>query len=91
MQLEGNGHIDMNCDVTKFSVSWVTIRVVAIPVRRFVGAWNAHTIPGSRGGIPNVLARTSSRIARLTASHIPTVDAAVESHEANGGREVGIL
>ena len=28
VRLEGNGHIDMNCDITKFSVSWVTIRVV---------------------------------------------------------------
>lgn len=25
--------IDMNDDVTKFSVSWVTIRVIAVPIK----------------------------------------------------------
>ena len=93
VRLEGDGHIDMYCDVTRFSVSWVTIRVVAMPIKRFISAWNAHTIPGQRGGIPTVLARTSSRIAQLTPSRIPTVDEAIANHEYGGThhltREVG--
>ena len=86
VRMEGDGLIDMGNDVTKFSVSWVTIRVVAQPVEMFVRAWNAHTIPGNRGGIPNVLARTSSQVAHIRPMHIPTVDEAVQNHESSGGQ-----
>lgn len=84
VRMEGDG-CDMNDEITKFSVSWVTIRVVAGPVRRFIGAWNAHTIPGCRGGIPDVLARTSSRVVSIQPLHIPTVNEAVRNHESNNG------
>lgn len=57
------------------------------PVRRFSDAWNSHTIPGCRGGIPNVLARTSSRVASVQPTNIPTVDNAIMNHEStNNGQ-----
>lgn len=87
VQMEGDGYIDMNDDVVKFSVSWVTIRVVATPVQRFISAWNAHTIPGNRGGIPNILARTSSRVACIQPLQIPTVNEAVRNHGGQLTRE----
>ncbi len=48
--------IDMTNVTTKFSTSWVTINVITPAVQTFVSAWNAHRIPGGRGGIPTLLA-----------------------------------
>lgn len=92
VRMEANGDLDMNSEVTKFSVSWVTIKVVATPIQRFVRAWNCHTIPGNRGGVPSILARTTSRVAHVHPLQIPTVIEAVSAHESGGGnltREAG--
>ena len=43
VRMEAEELIDMR---NKFSVSWVTIRVIASPVAAFVSAWNSHTVPG---------------------------------------------
>jgi hypothetical protein len=92
VRMESDGYLDMNNDVIKFSVSWVTIKLVDMPVQRFIQAWNCHTIPGNRGGVPNILARTTSRVACVQPSQIPTVYEAVRNHESGGGnltREAG--
>jgi len=85
MKQQGDGIIDMSDDITKFCTSWVTIRVISEPVRLFVNAWNAHTLPGSRGGIPNVLARSSSHVGQIPHAQIPTKDNATRNYESYGG------
>ena len=74
----------MEDSFTKFAVSWATINVIFVPVTKFIQSWNCHRIPGSFGGIPNVLARTNSCIPELNASDIPDVDEAVTIHESFG-------
>lgn len=86
VQMEEDEVIDMTDGITKFSVSWVTIRVVASPINQFVRSWNAHRIPGRSGGIPNVLARSTCRTTTLTSAQVPSVTAAVNLHEGSGGR-----
>ena len=44
-QFVQDGSIDMSLEVTKFAVSWVTCRVSNVGLRRFVEAWNHHSIP----------------------------------------------
>ena len=56
VEMEGNEEIDMTDDVVKYCVSWTTINVVKPAIANFVTAWNAHRIPGFRGGVPNILA-----------------------------------
>ena len=86
VRMEGDGIIDMSNDITKFSTSWVTIRVISEPVRLFVNAWNAHTLPGSFGGIPNVLAQSSTHVGQIPYAQIPTTDDATINYESHGGR-----
>ena len=73
---------DMRDSLHKFSVSSVTIRLAASPVVAFVNAWNSHTIPGRRGGIPDVLAARAYQISPLTPSQVPSVHEAVKLHES---------
>ena len=85
IMMEDDGQINMADDITKFCVSWVAIKVMAPATERFVNAWNAHRIPGSQGGIPNVLAQESSRVTPLGQGSIPSVDEAILAHENSGG------
>ena len=62
----------------KFCLSWVTLNVIAVPVIRFVNSWNAHTIPGNRGGIPNNLAASFYQVGQISLANIPTTDSAVQ-------------
>ena len=82
--LEGNQKINMEDSLTKFAVLRVTINIISVPVTKFIRSWNCHRIPGSFGGIYNVLARTNSCITELNASDIPDVDEAVTIHESFG-------
>ena len=79
VQMEANSDIDMSNDITKFSTSWVTLKVVAEPIMLFINAWNSHTIPGSRGGIPNRLAQFS-QIGLIPLSQIPATISAVNGY-----------
>ena len=45
--MEEYGQIDMNCDVTRFCVSFVTICVASVGMERFISAWNLHYISGT--------------------------------------------
>lgn len=52
--LEADGTIDMDDDVQRFCVSWATVQVAHVGAMIVVRSWNAHRIPGRKGGIPNV-------------------------------------
>ena len=39
--------IDMSCDLDKFCVSSVLIKVAAVGMERFVSAWNFHPVAGN--------------------------------------------
>ena len=52
VMMESAGHLDLSSDKDKFSVSWVTIRVLSNPIVNFVQAWNNHRIARMSGGIP---------------------------------------
>ena len=82
--LESAGEIDMGDRITKFCVSWTTINVLQSATKNFVAAWNKHRIPGSRGGIPNVLARRKNQVVKLTPANIPSTQTAVQFHERDG-------
>ena len=47
IDMENNDDINMGDEMTKFCVSWVTIKVMESAIRYF--------IPGSQGGVPNIL------------------------------------
>ena len=40
------GQIDMNNEVHKYCVSWLSIRVCSVGARLTVNAWNDHPVPG---------------------------------------------
>ena len=86
VEMEGSEEIIMTNDITKFCVSWVTINVILCGVEKFISSWNAHRIPGSNGGIPNVLARIMDHTTRLPPGTIHTVENAVSLHTDGGGR-----
>lgn len=47
VEMENNDIIDMEDDVTKFCVSWVTRQVVEVGLGYAVNSWNSHPIPGN--------------------------------------------
>ena len=85
VRMEEMQQIDMEDGVTKFSVSWVTTNVIVVPIKEFIRAWNAHTIPGLNGGVPNDLERTTNRVTSLASVDIPSVDSAINTHLSQGG------
>ena len=85
VSMEEQEEIDMNDDLTKFCVSWVTINVLTPAIQKFVSSWNSHRIPGGNGGVPNVLARVSNETTPLQSASVPSVDYAVTLHENAGG------
>ena len=83
--MESRDEIDMTNDTVKFCVSWTVINVIKNAVHNFVLAWNAHRIPGIRGGIPNILASRAPQVSRISASLIPTTVEMVRIHQAGRG------
>lgn len=63
-EMESRDEIDMTNDTVKFCVSWIVIN--------FVSSWNAHRIPGTRGGVSNMLASRSIQTALLSNSLVPS-------------------
>ena len=45
ISLVNDGCLDMNDETVKFCVSFITCQVVHAGIKRFVSAWNEHTIP----------------------------------------------
>ena len=46
--MENDGVIDMEDEVTKFCVSWITKQVVMVGLKYAVDSWNSHPIPGTQ-------------------------------------------
>lgn len=85
VEMEGNDEIDMTDDVVKFCVSWTTINVIKSAIGKFVAAWNAHRIPGIRGGVPNVLFGRAPQTTCLPTTAIPTTAEVIQLHQNQGG------
>ena len=88
VDMENNDEINMGEEVTKFCVSWVTIKVIEVAILTFVHAWNSrnsHRIPGPQGGIPNVLA-LHRNITVLPSTSVPSTPQIIGVHESNGRR-----
>ena len=69
--------------MTKFCVSWVTIRVMESAITHFIQAWNSHRIPGPRGGIPSVLSQQRN-IVTLSSAVVPSTTEIISPHESDG-------
>ena len=85
VEMESRDEIDMTNDMVKFCVSWTVINVIEKAVHSFVLAWNAHRIPGRRGGVPNILASRSPQTASLPTSDIPSTYDIVRIYKERGG------
>lgn len=85
VEMEGNDEIDMTDDVVKFCVPWTTINVIKSAISKFVAAWNAHRIPGIRGGVPNVLFGRAPQTTCLPTTAIPTTAEVIQLHQNQGG------
>ena len=86
IDMENNEELNMGDEVTKFCVSWVTIRVMHDAIHTFISAWNCHRIPGPEGGIPNTLALQNNRVTRLVTSSVPSTLQLIQLHEQGGNR-----
>ena len=75
----------MTNDTVKFCVSWTVINVIEKPVCSFTLSWNAHHIPGTRGGVPNTLASRNPQTALLPTSAIPNTAEMVRIYQERGG------
>ena len=83
IDMENNEELSMGNEVTKFCVSWVTIRVMHDAIHTFIRAWNCHRIPGPEGGIPNTLAQ-NSHVNRLIPTAVPSTPQLIQYHEQDG-------
>ncbi len=90
IDMENNEEVDMNDEITKFCVSWVTISVMACAVHTFITAWNSHRIPGPDGGIPNVLAAQSNSTVQLHPTSVPSAAQLVQINERAQGHRSNI-
>lgn len=46
--LVNDEELDMEDEVTKFSVSYLALRVCSTGSRQVIDSWNSHVIPGTR-------------------------------------------
>ena len=86
ISMENEQMIDMKNPLHKFSVSWVTIKVIASPIQSLIKAWNHHRIPGQTWGVPNILAELTTQIRPLHLSNVPSVSDAINLHELSRSR-----
>ena len=75
--------IDTASESVKFCLSIILIRLCAIGVDRFIGAWNSHHLP--LRGIPNVLQSDRNGTSCIHSAEIPTVEAAAADYRQQGG------
>ena len=45
--LVDNELLDLEDEVTKFAISWVTQRVCHVGCKQLIDSWNSHFVPGS--------------------------------------------
>lgn len=58
-KFQEDGIIDMTQEHSKFTVSWISCGVAKVGIRRFVDAWNFHTVP--KKGCPIDLMRENNK------------------------------
>ncbi|XP_062499233.1 uncharacterized protein LOC134176583 [Corticium candelabrum] len=83
IQMQSRGLIDMDCEITKFCVSHVTMRVAQVGASLAVSSWNKHRIP--KLGIPDKLMEENNMAKRLRPAQVPTAEEAVSLYEQSGG------
>lgn len=47
--------LDLSDEITKFSVSWVTMRVCFAGCVQVIDAWNSHSVPGIQSSLLSVI------------------------------------
>ncbi|KAL9965196.1 hypothetical protein ACROYT_G028964 [Oculina patagonica] len=75
--------LDMEDGITKFSVSWVTLRVCHAGCGLVIESWNAHSVPGK--GVPNEMQAANNMTVKVPPELLPTTSEAVELYEQQGG------
>ena len=83
--LEHDEVFDLDDDHQRFSVSWVATQIAYSACELFIDSWNAHRLPGSSGGIPNVLAQRSAQTGDVGDASAPTLQKAVDGFTDAGG------
>ena len=85
--LEHDEVFDLDDDHQRFSVSWVATQIAYSACELFIDSWNAHRLPGSSGGIPNVLAQRvrSAQTGDVGDASAPTLQEAVDGFTDAGG------
>ena len=83
-QFVRDGKLDMASEETKFAISWVTCRVSNVGLKRFVEAWNHHSVP--KKGRPIDLMQSKNRTVQV--QNIMTIDEAVEHYESINGNSL---
>lgn len=74
----------MEDEVTKFSVSYLALRVCGTGSRQVIDSWNVHVIPGK--GTPNNLQAQNDRTTLINERVVQTRDEAVKLYEERGGQ-----
>ncbi|XP_068747843.1 uncharacterized protein [Montipora capricornis] len=77
-----NEEIDMEDEITKFAVSWVTMKICHTGCKQVIDAWNSHCIPGK--GAPNDLQR-NDKTKPVLKELVPTGTEAAELYQERGG------
>ncbi|XP_020911488.1 uncharacterized protein LOC110249211, partial [Exaiptasia diaphana] len=75
--------IDMDDDVTKFCVSWVSSYVCFTGTCQVIDAWNNHPILGK--GIPDNLMEENKQTVSVAANILPSTTQAVNLYQQRGG------
>lgn len=81
--MDNQGHIDMNDTSTKYSVSAVLLQVCEVGMKRFIAAWNSHSIP--KRGVPNRIQEQGYNTGNIHPVEVPDVSTAVEMYTDQGG------
>ncbi|XP_078366983.1 uncharacterized protein LOC144660070 [Oculina patagonica] len=86
VRMENNLMIAMHDPVVKFCVSFITLNVAEVGLRRFTESWNLHPLEGRNGRMPNLVAANTNRVRRINnPTIIPSVDQAICMYENAGG------
>lgn len=88
-QFARDGFIDMSLDYTKFAVSWVTCHVSKVGLKRFVEAWNHHSVP--KKGRPIDLMTKNNKAMPVSQSQLMNKKEAAEHYEQITTRKLTLL
>jgi hypothetical protein len=83
-QMVDDDVINLEDDVTKFCVSFVSMQCVKQGLQNVTSYWNQHSIPGK--GIPNILFANNNKTFRVPDLYLPPSEAVCVEYEQLGGR-----